>query len=214
MKWIYYIVVFLIISLILSSVIFFNQAIAKENSISVVNYHKHSIKITVPNIKEEMLRNVVDEKIDEVKKRFLKEITGIEEQSDFLYTLYIDGTFYDYKNYKSVFIEISKYTGGAHPNYILWTYVYDVKRKCTVTLDDLINENPNFLIEVSRSIQSDFLLKDYSFNTTWMMEGTSPKRENYQNFVFTEKGILFFFPPYQIAPYSEGIIKMYVDYKV
>ena len=34
-----------------------------------------------------------------------------------------------------------------------------------------------------------------------------------QNFVFTKEGILFFFPPYQVGPYSSGMFSSVVPFE-
>ena len=80
-------------------------------------------------------------------------------------------------------------------------------------MDYLVKENPDFLTQVANDTQSSFLIDPRITNITWMMEGTKGKKENYQNFIFTENGIIFYFSPYQIAPYSTGILTSRVDYK-
>ena len=48
-------------------------------------------------------------------------------------------------------------------------------------LDDFINLDEKFLQKVSDSIRMDLLLSFTITDTPWMMEGTRPFKENYQN---------------------------------
>ncbi len=212
MKWIYYIVVFFIIGSIFTSLFYMNVANSKETGTPKEKIPKHSIKIAIPKIEEKELNEIVSNKIATIKASFLHDITNNFTHNDLEYTLYINSYIYEYKNYKSVLLEIEEYTQGAHPDTRLWTYIYDIKNKKEITLDAMLEKNPNYLQEISKKIQTNLLYRKECVDTNWMMEGTNPRKENYQYFVFTPQGILFFFPPYQIAPYSEGIINVLINY--
>ena len=45
-----------------------------------------------------------------------------------------------------------------------------------------------------------------------ILDGTLPKKENFSNFAFTDKGLLVFFNRYQIAPYSFGSFNITIPY--
>jgi hypothetical protein len=43
--------------------------------------------------------------------------------------------------------------------------------------------------------------------------GTTPKQENFDSVVLTQKGLLISFDKYQVAPGSEGIVKILIPFK-
>ena len=45
-----------------------------------------------------------------------------------------------------------------------------------------------------------------------LLEGTSPKEENFKNFAFSKDGLILFFEQYQVAPYSEGSFRVVIPY--
>ena len=56
-------------------------------------------------------------------------------------------------------------------------------------------------------------LQASSMYVEWMCsEGTAPTYENYRNVLLLEDGYLFFFEPYQVAPYASGIQSYFVPF--
>ncbi len=45
-------------------------------------------------------------------------------------------------------------------------------------------------------------------------EGTVPDYQNYRNFYYNDRGLVFIFEQYQVAPYSSGIIEVIVPYSI
>ena len=107
------------------------------------------------------------------------------------------------------------YTGGAHPNFGAGFQVFDLKRESVVTLDSLIKPDP-----------SDKLLRkaEESFRTEQIvMEGESLDEAGFwfegkqfylpENYALTDSGLLFLYNPYEIGPYSEGMIEFTIPYR-
>ena len=173
-------------------------------------YHLHTIKVDVPIHVTEQVKQKIEIFVEEEKEKFLASIQDATVQKDITYTLDISYENYSSKKYESFLFFTTNYTGGAHPYTTLWTVNYDKKEQKFVSIDTLINKEKNFLKKVSKSIQSDLLMNPKVINSAMLFAGTYPSKENFQNVIFTEKNLLFFFPPYQVAPYSSGmIISMY-----
>jgi hypothetical protein len=51
--------------------------------------------------------------------------------------------------------------------------------------------------------------QDYEF----FMEGLEPNKTNYQTFALNDKGIIFYFNEYQIAPYYAGNFELLMPYE-
>jgi hypothetical protein len=81
-----------------------------------------------------------------------------------------------------------------------------------IYLPDLFSDDTylSTLSEISRTK----LHKKYSQgNNTFIKDGTTPKQENFDSMVLTQKGLLISFDKYQVAPGSEGIVEILVPFK-
>lgn len=171
---------------------------------------KKNIVVKKPAINNTLLNNLVTEEIMFQKNNFLNQ--SLKETKKDILSFYVEGTSFDTENYESVYLFFETYMGGAHPTHFVKTFVVDKRTSKIITLDDFINLDEKFLQKVSDSIRMDLLLSFTITDTPWMMVGTRPCKENYQNFVIKEKEILFIFQEYQIAPYARGIIKCSYPY--
>ncbi len=102
------------------------------------------------------------------------------------------------------------YTGGAHPNHNTTFFCVDVKNKKRLGLDDVLIMDsakiaPIFekVLRKERKIASSDKLNSILF-------------ENYilpnDNFYFNKIGIVFFYNPYEIAPYVYGDTELFIPY--
>lgn len=214
MKLKYYIVFFLSIGMFFFSCWFVNIAVAKEKSTFVYQekYHKYEMNIEEPKENNEQLRLMIEEKMNKIKDSFLESIKDSEIQKDLTYFLNIQFQKYIADSFISYVFFIETYTGGAHPNINIESIVYNEETSELISITKLINENPNFLKSVSRNVRGNLLINPKLVNTLMMMEGTSEKEENYKTFAITKSGYIFFFPPYQIAPYSSGSFNVNVPF--
>lgn len=121
-------------------------------------------------------------------------------------------------------------TGGAHPNPVQATFVFDRKSGKLITLDDLFAQ-PDDARKALANFARDNLLKklmanapkpsegspaairEWKANTVQMLDdGTKPTTVNYSAFVVragadanaASPGLTLVFPPYQVAPYVYG----------
>ena len=102
--------------------------------------------------------------------------------------------------------------GGAHPSHRIYTVVYNKDTNKIIAIDDLIKENTNTL-EIFKEESRNILKNNKRIRIASMLyEGTTSKKENFNNFVFSEYGIILFFPQYQVAPYSEGEFNILIPY--
>jgi len=106
--------------------------------------------------------------------------------------------------YISFIVRDSSFTGGANLNADLFTINYDVQAKKNVQLADLFQTN-NYLQSLSAYVKNDLnsQLKNV-VPESFMDEGAGPKAENFQNFVFDNQTIEFYFPKGQVAPAAAG----------
>ncbi len=141
------------------------------------------------------------------------EIAKEPVQENFPYMLDISHDEYHYQNYISTVFYISMEIGGAHPDHQIVTVVYDKKEDNFITIETLYQKDPNVLNYVSEESRRILLKNPKIENREMLFSGTEPNLDNFKYFTFTETGILFFFPQYQIAPYAAGMFKINIPYK-
>ena len=206
MKYICTIVVFFFACLTIGSLIWVNRAMASINEEPMHPYKMHVDSFYTPI---ESLNRYVSEKLDEIKTSFLEEMKLAIEQNNQIYTLNVTYDSYETEEYLSFVFYIETYTGGAHPNLEIWTVVWDKTNRLIVTNESFTKD---FLEKVSEEVRGDLLMNPKITSPTWLFEGTRPIKENFKSFVYTNDGLLFFFSPYQVAPYSSGVFESIVFY--
>ncbi len=115
------------------------------------------------------------------------------------------------KDYISILIYFSEYTGGAHPNTVSSSFNYDLNRKAIVKLADLFTPNSNYL-----KVISDYALKELKKLDTvsYAEQGAGPKLENFHSWNITTAGLRITFDPYQVGAYAAGEHEVVVPYSV
>lgn len=155
----------------------------------------------------------------EITKFLKQEITEFLTASEENYAIEIPGyltityDYYAYDSYDSYVFYIESFVFGAHPNHQIVSFTYDTLTNKMITIDTLLQKDPFILNYLSTNIRKQFANDKKIVDKNMLLEGTKPVPWNYQVFALTSRGILVFFPPYQIAPYSEGGFKKLVSYR-
>lgn len=217
-----YIIIFLLITLIITSLLNMrvystpkinNTSYTKINKIDETN--KNKIQIYYPITKYSLLNKKITNYIITSEKEFLKDISNYPKRPDFYYTFYILYDEYTYKDYLSYVFYKETYTGGAHPDHLIKTINYSITKNKIITIEDLININPNILNNLS-TLSREYLKQNPKFTThldlSLLEEGTNPTKENFQNFTLTNTGLKIYFNYYQIAPYYYGYSEITIPY--
>ncbi len=122
------------------------------------------------------------------------------------YFLGIDTDIFAYDSHvRSILFTISDYTGGAHPNLYYTTYTFDQRDGHFIDLEDLFIPGSDPLATIFPIVQADLLAQmGVGADETWINSGTGTTWSNYASFVLTSDSLIFYFPPYQVAPYAAG----------
>jgi hypothetical protein len=106
---------------------------------------------------------------------------------------------------QTVVFNMSFYTGGAHPNSGYKSFTFDVKQDKELTLNDVFLNGNIPWDTISQLVQDDLKtqLADMADATT-IEQGTGTNPDNYKNWALTSDALIFFFDPYQVAPYVAG----------
>lgn len=169
------------------------------------NKEDADIKVKYPIYEYYKLNKVITENIN----YYLK------DNIDNYYFLYIDYKDYEYKEYISIVLYISYFTGGAHPNYEIKTINYNKNTNKFIDIDYLINRDKDILNKLSIYSREYFSNNDM-FNDKvvfdMMIDGTKSIKDNYKYFNITSDGLIIYFNRYQIAPYYYGDYSITVSY--
>lgn len=188
----------------------------EEKIDEIDDLHQYKIKIYYPVSSYRKLDEKIKEMLSTYIEEFKESLGDAEVQKNIYYTLYINYDTYSYKEYISYLFYVETYTGGAHPNHEIQTINYDTLNHSFIDIDTLVKKDAGLLNRLAR-LSKEEILKDQKFIANEYVaqmfeEGTKPTKENYQNFVLTEKGMRVFFNYYQIAPYYFGITEILLPY--
>lgn len=194
----------------------------ENNNITVKEYKDKNenwkINIKYPTTKYDTLNKKIDSVINNYLKDFNSDVKNALEyiSQGHTFTLNIDYKIYEYSKYISIVFFTSFYTGGAHPNYLIKTLIFDTKSNQFITINNLIEKNNKIIDKLSNysrnKLLANPLFKD-EIVKKMMLEGTTPSIENFSNLVFTSDGIMIFFERYQIAPYYYGDYHIVIPYQ-
>ena len=117
----------------------------------------------------------------------------------------------------SFFGTTTVYSGGAHPTYDCAAANYDLLNGNVLTLGSILTHQDKLtqletllLAELKTMEQEKYLRQDYDQIVSHRFDG----EESYdEDWYFTSTGLCFYFPPYEIAPYSSGIITAEIPYE-
>jgi Protein of unknown function (DUF3298)/Deacetylase PdaC len=109
------------------------------------------------------------------------------------------------RHYASFLMRFNSFAGGANERQEIMAFNYDLGAKKSVSLSDIFSNVPNYLQQISQ-LAKEQLSESLNVSGTGdfpvdiLDGGTSPTPENFQNFVFDDDTVEFFFPKYQVAP--------------
>lgn len=117
----------------------------------------------------------------------------------------------------SLFGTQTSFTGGMHGNVSCISANYDMMTGDVLTLGSIMHADASkeafidIIIDKLSSVKDDYyLFDDFDVAVRQRLGGD----ENvYEDFFFTATGLNFFFSPYEIAPYSSGIITVEISYE-
>lgn len=136
-----------------------------------------------------------------------KTFASTRDDIEFPYELFIRTEMYSFDpdiiSFKFTF---STDTGGPSTNQTIATRVYDFRSGKLMTFDDVFT-GASALESISEKVSHVFLemAEDTRSNENLVVEGMEPLLSNFENFVLSGANVVFFFEPYKVAPYEEGV---------
>lgn len=138
-----------------------------------------------------------------------KDAASIEEEKPSSYGMWEMTGFFTVEkpsaNFISVTFNIYSYTGGAHGDIAITVMNYDLRDGNIVTFNDLFGK-PEKALELLSALSIEKLRKSLGDDVEeeMLLDGASPKPENFANLSLLPDGVAVEFQPYQVGPWSIG----------
>lgn len=173
------------------------------------------VEINYPNIKSKQLLAYTDDYIKNKKKEFKEEISMEEPLNSSKYEFKADYKITDNNNILGLHLNISEYTGGAHHVRYDKSYYYNKESDEMVSIKDFLEKDTS--LDKLANLSYYYVMKysddnNLNFDKEGVKEGLSSNLNNFEHFNFIDDGLEFIFPPYQIAYYAAGEIKIVIPY--
>ena len=184
---------------ILSSLILTSPVLAYEVKEST---DKYTYKIDIyetpfPSVNEK-IKDWLNEKLEEFKQ--------YENYNEIKNDFYTDYELHEYNDIYYLQYTIYSYTGGVHYFLINKQFTYN-KNGEILELKDFF-KNDNYLEILSKLSYEELVKIGANEDKNWLKEGTKPILENFSLYYFDKEGLHLTFPPYQVAPWVSGPIKI------
>ncbi|MDD5593323.1 MAG: DUF3298 domain-containing protein [Candidatus Margulisbacteria bacterium] len=132
---------------------------------------------------------------------FKKDLPETKPNPDWAYQLSIDYETFSHRDLIGYKFTVFSFPGGAHPMTRTVTMTFDKKRGRQVGLADLFR--PGYLKKISALTIKELLKRDLK-DDKWVKEGASPDPKHYNKFILTDKYLIIYFDPYEVACYAYG----------
>lgn len=104
----------------------------------------------------------------------------------------------------SVRLTVTESLGGYHPQLSYRTISFDRVTKRSLTIETLLVDAANGMSTIATQARDDLHGRLSEEDTAFVDQGTSPDAANFHSFVLDGDSVVFFFEPYQVAPYAAG----------
>ena len=173
----------------------------------------YDLKIDYPNIDNKKIMDKIEEYVNYQKDGFLDIVEKSKEIEQPKYDFNLNVNVSDYKNISYVYMTTYAYVGGAHYTRDDTSYYYDNDAKEFIDLKYFFKDEKTFKKLSSIAYYYVLNIKDNNFDELWVKRGTDPTIDNYRHFKFTDSGLEILFPPYQVASWADGEIKITIPYE-
>lgn len=122
---------------------------------------------------------------------------------------------YQSERYYCIEMEGYEYSGGAHGTPFREYFIFDRETGEQLSLDDIVENTPEELqTMVGRAFRELAEETNFAFETPGDLEHTVADSVSYDSaFYLTEEGIVFYYVPYEIAPFAAGFPEVVIPYQ-
>lgn len=182
---------------------------------NIISNEFYDIKIDFEKTKIKDLNNKIEEYIKNKENEFIAIVDESGKVQTSKYNLIINTETKEFKNLVRTHVLTFYFTGGAHYVREDITHVYNVDKKKYINFSDLLIKDSEDLLKnvVLKYLYKYGEEKEILFNDWQVEEGTKITDKNYENFYLDNNGLNILFPPYQVASWADGEIKITIPFE-
>ncbi|MBK9303845.1 MAG: DUF3298 domain-containing protein [bacterium] len=83
---------------------------------------------------------------------------------------------------------------------------------CRIQIRHLLPRGSDDLTAIAIAVREQFAASGSAADNVWLIEGTDPETQKFENFNLSDSGVLFTFDEYEVGPYSAGRQQVVVPY--
>ena len=182
---------------------------------NIISNEFYDIKIDFEKTKIKDLNNKIEEYIKNTENEFIAIVDESGKVQTSKYNLIINTETKEFKNLVRTHVLTFYFTGGAHYVREDITHVYNVDKKKYINFSDLLIKDSEDLLKnvVLKYLYKYGEEKEILFNDWQVEDGTKITDKNYENFYLDNNGLNILFPPYQVASWADGEIKITIPFE-
>lgn len=207
----------LILIMILFAFSLFPKSDDKFEEHVLKNEKYYDLKIDYPILHKQKIDEKIKKYIEKEKANFFEAVEAMKERKeDNKYDFIVQYQMHQEQEIYHIHITRYAYTGGNHYMRDDQTYHYDSKNQKFLTINDYLKESND--LEKLSTLSYYYIMKygedhQIQFDEEMVKDGLEAKKENFNHFYFDNSGLELLFPPYQVAPWCDGEIKIVIPYK-
>ncbi len=201
----------IIILVVLLFLVFGNKKDVLINEIAETD--NFLIKIDYPEVDNKKIASEMRKYIDDKKMEFINLVKELDSK-EFKYEFLTSYSLSTKEDITSVHIVIYAFTGGAHYTREDKSYYFNKNGDLLSLKDFLVNDEALEKLSKAAYYQIMMLSEKHKLDLLEEMvkEGTEPNLDNFMHFNFKGDGMELLFPPYQVASWADGEIKIVIPY--
>ncbi|HPL63979.1 MAG TPA: DUF3298 domain-containing protein [Syntrophales bacterium] len=178
-------------------------AVLKSEKIQEEN-GKISVEIRYPVTANTQVNRATEKWTKAELSRFKASVPENPENPDWKFHLTISYSCSEFSSRIASFLfRIESFTGGAHPYPRIRAVTYDLRTAREIQLEDIFKGRGS-IRRISDLAIAEILKDQRVTDRDWVLRGAGPRWDNFQYFMLHPEKIVFYFAPYQVAPYYLG----------
>jgi len=211
----------------------FSTYLKNKSETFTENTDWYEVKINYPKDNQKVRDQIFEQYNNFIKENRLKEFTdaktarealGIQD-SEITYAFSAEYKMVSSQNTISYVYQIYTFTGGAHGATVIYPITYNDKLEL-LTVEKILPDNildkvaKLALVDILKqkkerlksSGMSDKDIEEMFKDDSWLSEGTSPTRDNYNSVWYDKEDVVINFGQYQVGPYAEGMYEVRIPF--
>lgn len=188
---------------------------SKHNFYVLEENENYLVEINYPKLENKNLLAYSDEYIENKEKEFKDNISDIYGMNSSKYEFKADYEVNESDDILGIHLIVHEYTGGAHYIREDKSYYYDKNEDKIVSIIDFLKDEKS--LDKLSNMAYYYVMKysednNLEFDQDMAKFGLTSDANNFEHFNFVDEGLEFIFPPYQVAYYAAGEVKILIPY--